>query len=342
MRVSKSPSLEYRSRSSAMGGVECYDGLESSRDVKGRSLSVSSQRSLETSERNTNGAERKAQDPGEDDPLPKEQLVRSYLQHLLRLRYRMTPFGNLDDSWFRTTFDKVKPLAMYLKWWTTGDSNVALELADALGAHPIDLDCIFQPRLDALMLRLGIDRQYVEARLMVFADTGRGIDAYHQLAYSAQWSKLAAEVLDDKKHFETIFPGETLLGKKGTCNMNMKGQVSVLMGLLRGHYFAQISPNNYKLSKTAKRIDQEYRRAQKVLKEETKERQRTRNGKRRREGSQPYGRYEPGEDGISKRRPATAKQASKEPSNRTCFNLSAATRTGDWIRKMGRHIVLRL
>lgn len=176
--------------------------------------------------------------------------VRRYLQQIYLLRYNHAPFEAVGSN--------VETLAAYLKWRATRERDVGSALASSLGLHPVELDRVLQPRLDNMLHRLGIDSAYVKARLTELDNIYFWVYGYKRMAHNAEWPKLAKQFLDDRTQFDKIFPGAMTYPnpERRIYESNTKAKVYVGMVQLRGQYFARIDgPENFKLSKVAKRMN---------------------------------------------------------------------------------------
>ncbi|KAL8938695.1 MAG: hypothetical protein Q9216_003755 [Gyalolechia sp. 2 TL-2023] len=264
--------------------------------------------------------------------------VREYLRHLFHLRYQHVPLDQQDEYCSRTTVNRVKPLATYLRWQSTGDDGVALKLARALGLNLVELDALLRPRLENVLLLLNVDAEYVKARLMDAEHVWHWVYEHNPLAHNVQWATLARQFLSDKEQFHRIFPEEIIYAnpESGIEKSNLKALVRVGMIQLQGHYFAKIdSPDQYKLSKNAKRIDHRHHREEKMLRREMKESEKFRKELIKRAKNDRYS-MERGSRSMEKL--AAARGFSPECS---AFGPSTDSRSRNWVSRAKEAIFSR-
>ncbi|KAL8935686.1 MAG: hypothetical protein Q9211_004570 [Gyalolechia sp. 1 TL-2023] len=264
--------------------------------------------------------------------------VREYLRHIFHLRYQHVPLDHRDEYCSRTIVNRVKPLATYLRWQITGDDGVAVGLARALGLHVVELDALLRPRLENVLLLVNVDAEYVKDRLMDSEHLWHWVYEHNPLAHNAQWPKLARQFLADREQLNRIFPEEIIYSdpELGIENSNLKAMVRVGMIQLQGHYFAKIdSPDRYKLSKNAKRIDHRHRRGEERLRREMEE-----SGRIRKEliRQARYERYNPKGDSMSMEKLAAARGYSPECPT---FEPSTRNRLKRWVSRARDAMVIR-
>ncbi|KAL9602363.1 MAG: hypothetical protein Q9219_001929 [cf. Caloplaca sp. 3 TL-2023] len=200
--------------------------------------------------------------------------VRAYLQHMLRLRYQHVPFANREDYCSRSIIHNVTPLAAYVKWRTWRDRDAGEQLADSLDLHPVELDQCLGSQFENLLVGLGVDVQWVKARLRDSDNIWQWVYQYNQLANNAEWDRLARQFFYDREVFEKIFPGDIIYANDeyGIPESNRKAQVHVGMIELQGHFFSRIdSPTQFRLSKAAKKMNKAYRKERKRSERELQE-----------------------------------------------------------------------
>ncbi|KAL8996824.1 MAG: hypothetical protein Q9188_006473 [Gyalolechia gomerana] len=264
--------------------------------------------------------------------------VREYLRHLFHLRYQHVPLNHRDEYCSRTIVNRVRPLATYLRWQTTRENGAALGLARALGLHLVELDALLRPRLENVLLLLNVDAEYVKARLMDSEHVWHWVYEHNPLAHNAQWPKLARQFLTDREQFHRIFPEEIIYANPelGIENSNLKAMVRVGMIQLQGHYFAKIdSPDQYKLSKNAKRIDHRHHKEEEMLRREMKKSERIRKELIRQERNE---RYSPKRDSLSMEKLAAARGYSPEC---PAFEPSTHNRLKRWVSRARDAMVIR-
>ncbi|KAL8903068.1 MAG: hypothetical protein Q9207_004178 [Kuettlingeria erythrocarpa] len=199
--------------------------------------------------------------------------VRCYVQRLLQLRYEHPKwedcYSNLIDC------SRVRPLATYVKWKATGDKSFKLELAKSHDLHPVEVEHLFQPRIDRLLDEVAVDADYIKARLLDIDKIWAWVSGYNIMSHSAEWAKLAGQFHDDQKQLDNIFPGPVVYPnpEMGILTFNAKGKVHFGMIQVRGHYFSRIvDADSYTLSQAGRRIDQNFHKREKMRrKEQTRE-----------------------------------------------------------------------
>ncbi|KAL8926289.1 MAG: hypothetical protein Q9208_003011 [Pyrenodesmia sp. 3 TL-2023] len=195
--------------------------------------------------------------------------VRYYLQRLFQLRYEHPTWEEDYNNW--VDGNRVKPLARYLELKATGDKEVKRKLAEAHGLHPVELDHVFQPRIDRLLDEIVVNAEYVKARLLDLKNIWAWVSGYNIMAHNAEWAKLAGQFHDDQKQFNSIFPGPIVYPnpEMGIAGFNTKGRVHFGMIQIRGYYFAKIiDEDNYILSKAGRQIDRAFHKRQKMMRKE--------------------------------------------------------------------------
>ncbi|KAI4187426.1 MAG: hypothetical protein LQ346_005494 [Caloplaca aetnensis] len=200
-----------------------------------------------------------------------------YVQRLLQLRYEHPKweddYNNLIDC------SRVRPLATYLKWKATGDRAVKLRLAKSQDLHLVEVDYLFQPRMDRLLDEMVVDAEYIKARLLDLDNIWGWVSGYNLMAHSAEWAKLAGQLHDDQKQLNNIFPGPVVYPnpEMKIPTFNTKGRVHFGMIQIRGYYFAKIvDADSYILSKTGRRIDQNFHKREKLRRKEQNREERSR------------------------------------------------------------------
>ncbi|KAL8716312.1 MAG: hypothetical protein Q9220_000217 [cf. Caloplaca sp. 1 TL-2023] len=190
-----------------------------------------------------------------------------YLQDLLLLRYEHIPRG-VWRSKIRAGI--LRPLADYITWNETRDGDIAMKLAKRCKIHPIELDRVFQRRLNRLLGQVDIDASYVKARLADMNDPWLWAHRYNTLADKAQWKQLAKQFLDDRAQFEKIFPGRVIYidPANGVYFSNAKARVKTGMMLLHGHFFSKLRPGSYERRKDIGKLE---KTNAKVLRAESKQ-----------------------------------------------------------------------
>ncbi|KAL8799546.1 MAG: hypothetical protein Q9182_005821 [Xanthomendoza sp. 2 TL-2023] len=200
--------------------------------------------------------------------------LQSFLKDILLMRYEH------HSRWHcRLEAKNLQALGTYLRWKNTQDEEAAVSLANTLGLHPVELNHVLQTRLENLLWHTDVDPEYVKDRLCDLDNIWRWVHEHNPLADNAQWSKLAGQFYDDRMQFNKIFPGEItyINPETGVHRSNTKGRVKSGMVILHGHYFAKLdSPNDFKLSGSAKEINrrfikEEEKRLKAIKKEEERQ-----------------------------------------------------------------------
>ncbi|KAL9013153.1 MAG: hypothetical protein Q9173_002127 [Seirophora scorigena] len=210
-----------------------------------------------------------ASNPSEAVAYADAKAIQRYLEHVFALRYQHMGFSDQ----YRHRFDEtgVRPFTAYLQWRIRRDHAAGLAIARSQGLHPIELEKVFQPRLDRVLERLEVDAEYVKARLLDLDSIWSWVNGYNRMAQDAQWSTLAGQFLDDRAAFKKIFPGPCVYCNPnlGVLESNTKGKIHLGIIQLQGRYFTRnVSPTDFKLSETAKRIDRRFSEEQKRLRKE--------------------------------------------------------------------------
>ncbi|KAI4265939.1 MAG: hypothetical protein L6R35_007011, partial [Caloplaca aegaea] len=187
------------------------------------------------------------------------KVIHRYLEQIFALRYEH--IGISDRYCPRFNVADVRPFAAYLEWRITGDKAAGLALAQSQGLHPIELEYVFQPRLDQVLGRLEVDAEYVKARLLNLYNIWSWVNGYNRMAQDGEWSTLAGQFRDDRAAFGKIFPGPLVFCNPdlGIQESNTKGRVYFGIIQLQGRYFVENrGPTQFKLSRTAKKIDRRF------------------------------------------------------------------------------------
>ncbi|KAL8732900.1 MAG: hypothetical protein Q9166_002501 [cf. Caloplaca sp. 2 TL-2023] len=209
--------------------------------------------------------------------------LRIFLQTIFLLRYEHVPYARQDRYAAPSLNVKnLRPLGKFIKWKTSKNPDVAISLAKRLDLHPMELERVLQGRLDGLLWYmkeyLGVEPEYVKARLCDSDNIWRWVNGHNVLAHNAQWAILAGQFHDDRTHFHRIFLGELRYKcpERGIHRSNEKARAHFGMIVLHGHYFARLeSSTDYELSKNAKEIDRRFVQFEKRRRKVHKERQRT-------------------------------------------------------------------
>ncbi|KAI4147169.1 MAG: hypothetical protein L6R39_003210 [Caloplaca ligustica] len=206
--------------------------------------------------------------------------VRTYLQRIFLLRYEHISADSMGDYNPRVDVSHVRPFATYLKWQATRDHDLGLKLANSLGVHPVhpfELKYVFQSRLNRMLNDVSVDPEYVKRRLLDLDNIWSWVYGYNRMARYAQWPELARQLLEDEAQFHKIFPGPVIYADpdRGIHRSNTKARVRIGMMLLQSRYFKKIiSPDDYRLSKTGKRLNRMFHGEQKMIKMKEMEQER--------------------------------------------------------------------